>query len=129
MIWRAAAGVPAEIRVNLDNQGLGWFTLAAKASNGDQTDLRRTDDDDADGMASFLVTPSADLLFKLRVLGGNVGSSGSEAWMQVLQAGAVLECHDANGKTLNKSGASFTAVKLGAITQAHVSRFNFSVWS
>jgi len=118
-----------EIRVALDNQGLGWFGLAARTAAGGQTDLKRTDHDDADGDASFLVTPSADLTFRLQVLGGYVAAAGSTAWIKVLQGGRVLECRDSAGKTLNKSGSTYVPVQLGAVAQAKTSRFNFEVWS
>ena len=129
MIWMAAPDVPVRIRATLSNQGLGWFTLAARTAAGEQTDLKRTDQADADGDALFRVTPSSDLLFKLRVLGGYVSDEGSDVWLQVSQNGVVLECQDSSGKVINSNGGNaFEPVKLGPVAQAKTSSFHFEVW-
>ncbi|OXE35626.1 MAG: hypothetical protein CGW95_12740 [Phenylobacterium zucineum] len=128
MIWRAKGGDPVDIQVSLDNEGLAWFVLASMTAAGSQSDLKRTDHDDADGDAMFQVTPSEDLILKLRILGANIGTNGSNAWLKILQNGKIISCQDAAGKIVNKLGSAFGPVKLGSVAQAQTNRFNFEVW-
>jgi hypothetical protein len=128
-IWQANGEAVAEIRVNLDQQGLGWFTLTAISAHNGPVDLRRIDAEDADGDAYFRVTPSDDLLFKLQVLCASPAAPGSGVWLRVLQNGAVLPCVDTDGDVVNGNAAGgFRPIQLGTVVQGQNQIFNFDIW-
>jgi hypothetical protein len=128
-IWQASGAAPVDIQINLDQLATGWFTLTAITAADGPTDLKRIDQQQADGNALFRVTPSSDLLFKMQVLCATAPAApGAGVWLSAQQNGVVLSCLDTSANVMNQNGAGYQAIQLGSVTSGQNQTFNFDIW-
>jgi len=126
-IWQAAGPGPADIQINLDRQGKGWFTLSADEA-GRATDLYRQDPADGDGDAYFRVTPNHHLKFKMQTQGGYAGAASCTVWHKVMQSGVILPCMDGTGAIINRAAGEYGGVALGDVAPGKVLLSTFQIW-
>ena len=128
-IWQASGTAAVDIQINLDQASIGWFTLTAISASDGPTDLKRIDQQQADGDAFFRVTPSSDLLFKLQVLCATAPvAPGAGVWLRAQQNGVVLPCLDTNANVMNESGGVYQPIQLGSVVSGQNLTFNFDIW-